>query len=335
MGVVFSAKDRHFIARFGRERAEEMVLDYTAHRNTPFIFDTYQLSALLGVKRRELFALTCDIGGCYHRLEIPKRSGGRRVLWAPDETLKAVQRRIADHILSCYPVSSYACGYRKGKGIVDNARPHVGKRYLLKLDIADFFDSISFQKVYSVVFNTTYYPPDIGVMLTELCCLREHLPQGAVTSPALSNIIMRFFDERMGTWCCERGIDYTRYCDDITFSGDEPLYHVFVKAKALLEAMGFELQEKKTRFMRRGSAQHVTGLVVNEGISLPREQRRALRQEIYYALRFGLADGAARHGFEDGKDYRRHLLGRLSYALCIHPDNAGFLEQKKQLEKIK
>lgn len=332
---MLTAKDAHFAARFGEARAEEMMLDYAAHRSTPFVFDTYQLSALLGIRRRELFALTNGVAAHYHRLEILKKSGGTRVLWAPDETLKAVQRRIVEQILVHYPASPHACGYQKGKGTVDNARPHVGKKYLLKLDIADFFDSICFQKVYSTVFNTTYFPADIGVMLTELCCLRERVPQGAVTSPALSNIIMKHFDDEMGKWCVARGVAFSRYCDDITFSADSPLYPAYVKAKGFLKSMGFELRRDKTHFVHRSSAQQVTGLVVNEGVSLPREWRRELRQEVYYALRFGLAEGAARHRFDDTEKYRRHLLGRLSYALYVHPESEGFLQQKKELEKIK
>ena len=107
-------------------------------------------------------------------------------------------------------------------------------------------------------------PPAAGVLLTSLCCYRDCLPQGSPVSAAVSNLVMRPFDEYMGTWCRERGISYTRYCDDLTFSGDFNVKEVRDKAENFLKVMGFSLNRKKTRVLGRGQRQCVTGIVVND-----------------------------------------------------------------------
>ena len=124
--------------------------------------------------------------------------------------------------------------------------------------------------------------------------LRAGLPQGAPTSPALSNLVMRNFDTNMARWCQRRAIVYTQYCDDLTFSADRPLFAVYSKAKNMLAEMGFDLNEAKTHFITNAGRQSVTGLTVNEKVSVPAGYKRSLRQEVYYALRFGLADGIER-----------------------------------------
>ena len=184
-------------------------------------------------------------------------------------------------------MSQYATAYREGSTLSLNAESHIGRRYLLKLDIADFFDSISFQQVYSAAFHSGYFPKQIGVILTTLCCRKNTLPQGAPTSPALSNLVMKNFDEAIGKWCQKHEIGHTRYSDDMTFSSDKPLFVVYQKVKGMLRDMGLELNEKKTHFVTNASRQSVTGLTVNEKLSVSREYKRKLRQELYYICRFG------------------------------------------------
>ena len=148
------------------------------------------------------------------------------------------------------------------------------KKNLLKLDITDFFGSISFEQVLCAAFNTRYVSKQVGFLLTSLCCKNDALPQGSPTSPALSNIVMRRFDDQIGRWCNQRQITYTRYCDDMTFSADRPLYGVYKKVKTMLREMGFELNESKTHFISNADRQTVTGLVVNEKLSIPSSYKR-------------------------------------------------------------
>lgn len=340
--VIFEQKDAAFVRKFGDEAAAEMVLDYRSVCPLPFIYDTNQLAACLGIGKGTLFRLVKNSDQSYRSMTLQKKNGGVRELHAPGAALKACQNQILRAIVSHLPVSPYAKAYIKGGTLYQNASAHVGKRYMLKLDIADFFGSIRFDQVYSAAFNTRYFPRQIGVMLTTLCCRKDVLPQGAPTSPALSNIVMRHFDYGVGRWCERRGISYTRYCDDMTFSSDKPLFVVYQKTKTMLEKIGFELNEKKTRFVSNANRQSVTGLTVNQKVAVSGDYKRRLRQEVYYALKFGLRESILRAGRtafmqETGPDegrYYQHLVGRLYFVLQIEPDNEWFQNALKQLRSI-
>lgn len=340
--VIFCSSDAEFVKKFGVLEAAQMVLDYKALNNLPFIFDTYQLADFLGIKRKELFRMTKGTGKYYTAFEIKKKNGKTRQLYAPTGGLKACQCAINRRILKHLPVSNYAAAYCKGSRISKNAAPHIGKRYLLKLDITDFFGCIRFEQVYSAAFNTRFFPKQIGVMLTELCCLNGALVQGAPTSPALSNMIMYHFDNNLGAWCSKHGIAYTRYCDDMTFSSDMPLFSVYKQVKEMLENMGFELNESKTRFVNSNNRQSVTGLTVNEKLSVSADYKRRLRQEVYYVLKYGLSDHIIRSGkaefISDGKPnaerYLNSLQGKINFILQIEPDNPWFAEAKNKLKKL-
>lgn len=341
-GVVFDECDLHFVQKFGVMEAAAMVLDFKSVCDLPFIYDTYQLADFLGIGRKGLFDLTRQVSHHYHPIDLPKKNGGVRRLQVPSLPLKQIQRRILREVLSRLPVSDYATAYRPGARLYDNAARHCGKKYLLKLDVSDFFGSIPFEMVYRTAFNTHYFPKQIGVMLTALCCRKDALPQGAPTSPALSNIVLRGFDNVMGNWCKKRGITYTRYCDDMTFSADTPLYGAYVRAKTLLFEMGLELNEDKTRFLTRQSRQTVTGLTVNDGVHIPADYKRALRQEVYYALKFGL-ESAVLQGRREAfiasdqvltEAYCRHLVGKVGYVLQIEPNNTYFQAALEQLLRL-
>ena len=323
--VTFEEGDMAFARKFGPVRAAEMVLTFKDFNpGLPFIYDTYQLAHFLGMGRKSLFDLLRYTDREYRTVNIKKKNGGGRTLHVLSPKLKRIQSILLRHILNAFPVSQYATAYKEGTQLMDNAVPHVGKRYLLKLDITDFFGSIRFDQVYRAAFNANYSPKQIGLMLTRLCCRQEALPQGAPTSPALSNLVMKNFDNNIGAWCAKRGISYTRYCDDMTFSSDRPLYHAYEKAKAMLEEMGFQLNEKKTRFVTNRSRQSVTGLTVNEKVSVSRKYKRELRQELYYLLRFG-----------DGSVSRcQCLIGKLNFVLQVEPENRWFRQVKERLSTM-
>lgn len=330
--AMFYECDMPFVKKFGLIEAINMVLDYSVLNSTPFIYDIYQLADFFGMQTATLFRVVRNADKMYFINTIPKSNGTQREIQAPRSDLKSLQRRIKKYILNEIPVSRYATAYKKGARIVDNASPHVNKKYILKMDITDFFGSINFTKVYSAVFNTTRYPKQIGAMLTTLCCYREFLPQGAPTSPTISNIVMKSFDDYIGEWCSRRGVAYTRYCDDMTFSSDKPLYYVYKKVSRLLAEMGFEVNESKTHFVSSSSRQSVTGLTVNDKLSVNKQTRRALRQELYYVMKFGLKDALTHshderffiNGKPDTERYRSYLIGKISYILQVDPENEWF-----------
>ena len=230
--VTFEPCDAAFVKKFGPLEAANMVLDYhSVHPNMPFLYDAEQLAGFFDISCGELNHIVNHIQKEYKKAFLPKKDGTYRSLYIPSIRLQFCLVPIKDRILSQLPVSKFATAYQKGSSTRKNAEPHIGKKSLLKLDITDFFGSISFEQVLCAAFNTRYVSKQVGFLLTSLCCKNDALPQGSPTSPALSNIVMRRFDDQIGRWCNQRQITYTRYCDDMTFSSDRPLYGVYQKVK--------------------------------------------------------------------------------------------------------
>ncbi|MEY8354818.1 reverse transcriptase family protein [Lachnospiraceae bacterium 54-53] len=286
-----------------------------------------------------LYAVSNHAERHYHPVRIPKRDGTARSLLVPDGLLKGIQKNILHNILDGYGVSDSATAYHKGAGAVPNARAHLGKNVVVKLDIKDFFGSISFPMVHAGAFSRRHFPPAVGTMLTSLCCCSEYLPQGAPTSPMISNLVMKNFDEYMKEWCRNRGISYTRYCDDMTFSGAFEPGTVIRKVSGFLKAMGFELNREKTRILYGNGRQAVTGIVVNEKLQVSKDYRRKLRQEVHYCLKYGVrshleAKTGGRQvleGLEGGNRYLLSLMGRIRYVLLVNPEDQWFQEAKIKL----
>lgn len=274
----------------------------------------------------------------YHTVIIHRGRGHRnRRLSVPNGFLKTVQRRILEHYLYKLDVSEFSTAYCRGSSLLDNASPHIGKEYIVKLDILHFFDNIDDDMVFMIMRQLGMSSPATS-MITNLCVHNGRLPQGAPTSPYIANLVMKHFDEKLGKWCNERGINYTRYCDDMTFSGSKELIknsHLVGKVKHILYRMGFTLNEKKTVFVTSSQQQKVTGIVVNEKPQISREMRRMIRQEVYYCTKFGVTDSIMRKGLDiSEKEYLHSLLGRISFALQIDPANdemQGYFKTMKNL----
>ena len=286
----------------------------------------------LGVSAHELYALSNDLPRHYRRAQITKPDGGVRELVIPDEALKRVQRRIAQRLLVHMPISPHATAYCYGAKTAYNAAPHAGRPMVLKLDIRHFFDSVRYSDVKALAFPADIYAEPLRILLSMLCYYREGLPQGAPSSPAISNLILRPFDDAVGNWCYARRISYTRYCDDMTFSGEFALREVLAFVQPELNKRGFFLNPEKTQCVRSGQRQMVTGLVVNEKPNIPAEYRRKLRQELYYCKKFGVEEHLARGGIDEGAEtFLRRLLGRVNYVLQIAPNDAQLRQARQWL----
>ena len=171
-----------------------------------------ELSSLvrdLGIPAGTLYAVSNTLDRHYIRRQLPKSSGGVRELSVPDPLLKHIQRQILRVLLVHMPVSPYATAYRYGGSTLCNAAPHVGKPCVLKLDIRHFFDSILYSAVKETAFPAEVYAENLRILLAMLCYGWDRLPQGAPTSPCITNILMRDFDNEVGAWCRERQIAYT------------------------------------------------------------------------------------------------------------------------------
>lgn len=294
-----------------------------------------ELSSLetdLGFSAKALYGVSYHRHKHYHPAKVPKGNGEFRELCVPDEFLKTIQRRIADRLLVYEAISPFAAAYRPGGSTLVNAAPHVGKPVLLKLDIRRFFDHIIYPMVKEKAFPAERYSEANRILLSMLCIYKDALPQGAPTSPVISNIIMREFDDTVGAWCLSKGITYTRYCDDMTFSGDFEPCEVIQFVKNELGKSGLFLNDKKTVVLRDGQKKAVTGIVVNEKPNVSAAYRRKLRQELYFCQKYGLDEHIHRLGLDiSAPQYAMQLLGRVNYVLQITPDNAEMRQYKEWL----
>lgn len=283
-----------------------------------------------------LYSISNHLDSHYQPVTLRKKDGSSRQVYAPDRLLKQIQRNILTQLIDETRLTPYATAYRKGASLVSNALPHVGQSQVLKLDIENFFDSIQFRQVMASAFPSHHYPPDVQYLLTNLCCYRESLPQGAPTSAAISNLVLTSFDTHIGEWCADRGLNYTRYCDDMTFSGEFQPRRVMNKVRSFLETYQFDLNEKKTKVLSTHDRQLVTGVVVNEKLQVSRTYRRQLKQEIYYCQKFGVAS----HLIQQKKleldavnetvitRYLQSLMGKVIFVLQINPEDQLFQKLK-------
>jgi retron-type reverse transcriptase len=295
-------------------------------------------AALLGVEVNRLEEILNNVSGHYQEFWMRKRSGGYRMISAPDKDLQAIQSTIYSRILSSVTiVHPAAVGFRCGRSVVDNAAPHLGKRYVLKMDIHDFFGSIRSPRVRQT-FKKIGYPENVSKVLGALCCLHRHLPQGAPTSPALSNIVGYEMDRKLAALAAEYGLTYTRYADDLTFSGDVfPKEQIISQVKRIIRDEKFEPNHKKTHFMNQSSRKIITGVSVASGVKLtiPKSKKREIRKNVYFILTKGLAEHQRRIGSHDPA-YLKRLIGMLCYWRAIEPDNtyaSDSIAALKRLEK--
>ena len=291
--------------------------------------DIQTLARDLGFEPKTLYAVSYHRDRHYRTVRIPKADGSHRRLSVPDEILKSIQRAVYRTLLAYMPISPYATAYRFGVSLRRNAAPHCRQKRVLKLDIYRFYDHILYASVKNSAFPGRIYAEPLRVLLTMLCYDRDCLPQGAPTSPAIANIVMRDFVMAAGAWCRARDISYTRYCDDLTFSGDFDPLAVYEFVSGLLRQAGFYVNRKKIVLADAGQRQLVTGLLVNEKVAVPDEYRRRVRQELYYCKRFGTAEHLRYKGYEGTPDsYLRGLLGRLNHMLQYEAQDQELLESR-------
>jgi retron-type reverse transcriptase len=285
---------------------------------------------------------------------VKKASGGARLLETPKHRLKNTQRWILKQVLEPIPCDGAAHGFVRGRSAHTFVQAHVGQRVVLRMDLEDFFISIGIARV-RAVFSSVGYPARVARLLAGLCCAptpgfvrrapaghmsdpherfllaqrlaTAHLPQGAPTSPALSNLVAYRLDRRLHGLARSAGCHYTRYADDLAFSGgtsfEKGLSSFVAHAAAIVEDEGFRVRYRKTRVMRSGAQQRLAGLVVNRRVSVPRRDRDRLRAILHNCVRHGPAS-QNQHGHED---FRAHLEGRIAWLAASHPAQAARLRE--------
>jgi retron-type reverse transcriptase len=298
-------------------------------KNLPIIYNTSNLSALVGYEKPYLKKAVLFTSFFYRKFNIKKKNNKLRTLSEPLPSLKEIQIWILDNILYYIPVSKFAKAYIPNRNIFDNAKYHRNKEKVLSLDIENFFTSIRRASI-EKIFLKQGYSSNVSNLLSKLCCCDEVLPQGAPTSPYLSNIFLNEFDLVISVFCKEQNIRYTRYADDLTFSGDfdeKPLMKIVAEE---LKKIGLRLNSDKVKVMGRSDRQIVTGLVVNKIIQTPKYKRNDIRKEMYYIRKFGLDDHIM-WTQNNRANFAKHLLGKIEYALFINPKDEEMLKYKKYL----
>lgn len=310
-------------------------LDYAKKlfkKEFPIIYDQTHLCRLVGYNEKYVYAVSNSPKSFYRTFYIEKKNGKLREINEPLPSLKEIQNWILKEILYLVKVSPYAKAYINGKSVKDNARFHRKQKKVLTIDIKDFFPSITFKRVLNV-FKNIGYRKNVAVMLANLCCLDGKLPQGAPTSPILSNIVASSLDYKIVKYIETEKIRYTRYADDLTFSGDFNEGELIKNIERIANREGFKINEQKTRVRRRNQRQEVTGVVVNEKMQICRKIRHKIRSEVYYINKYGL-DSHLEYTQNDKKNYLYYLIGLTSYALFINPKDEKLKEYVEILSAL-
>lgn len=301
-------------------------------REIPIIYELEHFSLLVGYNSKYILGAYYKTDAFYRHYTINKRSGGLREISEPLPSLKEIQRWILDNILYKCEVSRFAKGFVPERSIRENARFHRNQNKVLSLDLEDFFSSIKGGRVYSF-FKRLGYQPKVSHLLTKLCTLNGSLPQGSPTSPTLSNLISLRLDKRLSGFALKEKIRYTRYADDITFSGDFDEGRLIKFTRKVLAEEGLKLNENKTRLMKKHQCQEVTGIVVNQKLQAPRETRKELRKTMYYIKKYGV-ESHIQHKQITHANYVKHLLGIANFISFVNPKDIEVKEYISYLHEI-
>ncbi|KAM3113643.1 reverse transcriptase domain-containing protein [Phormidesmis sp. 146-33] len=258
----------------------------------------------------------------YVDFSIPKKSGQARIISAPCTPLKILQRKLSQVLYSVYEPKAAVHGFVPTRSILTNAEQHVHKRFILNIDLKDFFHSIRFWRVQGIFMKPPYnLSREVSTTLAKICCHLERLPQGAPTSPIVSNMICVRMDSELRKLAKEYKCTYTRYADDITFSttllnfpnelahleNDAEISKVVLgeKLKLIIQGNGFEINDNKIRLQHKSNHQEVTGLTVNRFPNVKRSFVREISSMLYAWDKFGLESTEQRYHDKYAQDIDR------------------------------
>ncbi|MDB4905090.1 MAG: hypothetical protein JWQ63_4371 [Mucilaginibacter sp.] len=315
-------------------------------KGLPVIFSTNHLSEYVGIPYGDLKYIINNRDKFYKFYEIKKRTGGLRQIVVPHLNLRMVQQFINLEILQKVPINRNAHGFINKKSIRTNAVQHIDKEAILNLDLLKFFDSISERRVYGI-FKSLGYTNNLSIDLAKLstvvlpndyynkfseCQLKLYrelvpentavMPQGASTSPALSNIILRRLDHRFDKLSQKLNVSYTRYADDITFSGNFNALPSIKLLKHIIKTEGFFINWDKVGIYKKGRRQIVTGLTVSNGVHVHRNFKKEIKKHIYCCRVFGVQEHLKYCKLDDKGLYKEWLLGKIYYINSIEPKAA-------------
>lgn len=327
-------------------------------KNLPVIFSIAHLSILARANVKLTYRICShDRLRYYERFKLKKRRGGFRVIQNPTGQLKHLQKWILNNILENVPSHLSCKGFDKGTSIKQNAQQHLNAQCILKIDLLRFYDSINEKRLYGI-FESLGYHKNLAVSLSKLCTVCPNdvfmqsfkkneeelkqkilqseegvLPQGAPTSPKLSNLISRRLDERLTKLCEKNNLKYSRYADDLTFSGEE---EVLRKIKStiyrIIRDENFYVNYGKTQFLKRGSRYFVTGLSVhNDKVKVPRKMKKNIEHHLFHCKNSGVTEHKITGNIQN-RNFKDWLFGCICFVNDVEPEIA--LVYYKQYNEI-
>lgn len=333
-----------------KRKRYEVYVENLVNRGVPPILSFRHLADTLDLPPRTLHGMVFQTHLFYKRFLIPKRSGGRRQIISPHLSLDIIQRWIGQNILQVgfTEFSNCVIGYMPKKSIKDHVSPHIRSDCLIKFDLKDFFPSIDNKSVCHI-FLELGYVHSVARTLAALVTIDSALPQGASTSPIISNLYLRAFDAGMASYCEKNEFIYTRYADDIVVSGSSALRGHLSEFKSLFSRYGLTLNHSKTRIYKNSSqVRFITGLILNkEEIRLPKAMRRRVRVQCHLFLneldRLVSYRDPLPHKIppESWKDkelvydpvFPERIIGKLNYWIHIEPENDYARTMKKLINE--
>lgn len=311
------------------EKSDKISQVKVAFKNdVPVILNLDHLAALTGIKASIINKMIKSPKSFYRNFSIKKKRGGIRKIVTPHKSLLEIQQWISENIFFKFEIHDAAYGYVKKRNVALNSTQHIGCDEMLKIDLKDFFPSIKIPRVREL-FNRVGYSKEVAFYLSSLCCLNGSIPQGAATSPIISNIILKTLDRRLSKLSTKFNLTYSRYADDMVFSGKSIPIVLEENVNREIEILGFDINKSKTKRYYKNCRKMVTGIVVGETeIRLPKYKRREIKQEVYFLKKYHILDQVKKY---NDIFYVDRVLGRLSYWKQIEPKNEYVLNSIKEI----
>ena len=249
----------------------------------PAIQTASDFSAHTHISKYTIYQLSYRAEMYYRTYHIRKKSGKQRLICQPTKKLKGLQSWILYNILNKVKASNSCTGFERGTSTLDNAKPHRGANCILSIDLQDFFSSIGRDRVFNI-FRSIGYNNLISTIFTNICTYDGKLPQGGPCSPKLANLAAWTLDKRIQGYVGKRGITYTRYADDLTFSGLSPgkVVHIIPMIKEIIESESLRINDAKTRIAGAARRKSVTGLVISgDNIGIGKREYKRLRARLH------------------------------------------------------
>jgi RNA-directed DNA polymerase len=326
-------------------------IDKLNNQNLPVIFSTQHLARLLNINFHKLNHIIEFRSNYYTYYIIKKRTKGHRRIIAPYSDISEIQNWIKINILDNLTPDINSTAYQKGNSIYNNAKIHENNEVVFNIDLEDFFETITERRVYGI-FKSIGYAKNVAIDLAKICTIKiseekfeelnedvkihfedyiqldEYvLPQGACTSPSLSNLICRKLDSRFSKLANKLGLQYSRYADDITFSGATDNLPTIKLLRKIINEENFKINDNKVKLLKKGNRQMITGLLVDGKVRIPQKYKK----EIFRHLRFCEKFGGFTHftKISPGKSFRKEWLhGKICFVHSVEPEIAKIMFQK-------